>query len=96
MIDYFLFTSSSRFLHLYGDVIIADEGLQNLGLCSALRAFEQGSRDLYRAKPAVTRGLGFFDLTRRTVPFSRLLRHTRGCGRSILTRIFTGLVDIHV
>jgi hypothetical protein len=24
-----------------GDVIIAGEGLQNLGLCSALRAFEQ-------------------------------------------------------
>jgi hypothetical protein len=28
--------------HLYGDVTIAGEGLQNLGLCSALRAFEQG------------------------------------------------------
>jgi hypothetical protein len=26
----------------YGDVTIAGEGLQNLGLCSALRAFEQG------------------------------------------------------
>jgi hypothetical protein len=26
----------------YGDVTIASEGLQNLGLCSALRAFEQG------------------------------------------------------
>jgi hypothetical protein len=28
--------------HLFGDVIITGEGLQNLGLCSALRAFEQG------------------------------------------------------
>jgi hypothetical protein len=28
--------------HLYGDVTIASGGLQNLGLCSALRAFEQG------------------------------------------------------
>jgi hypothetical protein len=28
--------------HLYGDVTIAGEGLQNLGQCSALRAFEQG------------------------------------------------------
>jgi hypothetical protein len=28
--------------HLYGDVTIASEGLQNLGLCSALMAFEQG------------------------------------------------------
>jgi hypothetical protein len=27
---------------LYGDVTIAGEGLQNLGLCSALRAFEKG------------------------------------------------------
>ena len=26
----------------YGDITIAGEGLQNLGLCSALRAFEQG------------------------------------------------------
>jgi hypothetical protein len=28
--------------HLYGDVTITGEGQQNLGLCSALRAFEQG------------------------------------------------------
>jgi hypothetical protein len=38
----------------------------------------------------VTRDLGFSGLIRRTAPFSRLLRHTRGCGRSILTRILTG------
>jgi hypothetical protein len=36
------FTSRSRIFHLNGDVIIAGKGLQNLGLCSALRAFEQG------------------------------------------------------
>jgi hypothetical protein len=36
------FMSCSRLFHLYGDVTIACEGLQNLGLCSALRAFEQG------------------------------------------------------
>jgi hypothetical protein len=36
------FTSRSRIFHLYGDVTIAGEGPQNLGLCSALRAFEQG------------------------------------------------------
>jgi hypothetical protein len=35
-------TSHSRIFRLYGDVTIAGEGLQNLGLCSALRAFEQG------------------------------------------------------
>jgi hypothetical protein len=36
------FTSHSRIFHLYGDVNITDEGLQNFDLCSALRAFEQG------------------------------------------------------
>jgi hypothetical protein len=36
------FTSRSRIFHLYGDVAIAPEGLQNLGLCSVLKAIEQG------------------------------------------------------
>jgi hypothetical protein len=53
------------------------------GLCTG--------RDLYRATPAVTRGLGFSGLIRKTAPFSRLIRHTRGCGGSFLTRILTGL-----
>jgi hypothetical protein len=30
-----------RIFHLRGDVTIAGEGLQNLGLCTALSAFEQ-------------------------------------------------------
>jgi hypothetical protein len=51
-------------------------------------------RDLYRATPTVTRDLGFSGLIRRTAPFSRLLRHTRGCGGSILTRILTGIMII--
>jgi hypothetical protein len=38
----YCFTSRLRIFHLYGDVTITSEGLQNLGLCSALRAFEQG------------------------------------------------------
>jgi hypothetical protein len=33
--------SSSRICHLYEDITIAGEGLQNVGLCSALRVFEQ-------------------------------------------------------
>jgi hypothetical protein len=48
-------------------------------------------RDLYHATPAVTRGLDFSGFIWRTAPISRLLRHTRGCGGSILTWIFTGL-----
>jgi hypothetical protein len=47
-------------------------------------------RDLYRATPAVTWDLSFSGLIRRTASFSCLLRHTRGCGGSILTRILTG------
>jgi hypothetical protein len=47
-------------------------------------------RNFYRATSAVTRDLDFSGLIRRTTPFSRLLRHTRGCGGSILTRILTG------
>jgi hypothetical protein len=35
------FTSRSGIFHLYGDVTITGDGLKNLGLCSALRAFEQ-------------------------------------------------------
>jgi hypothetical protein len=45
MIDWLIiygFTSRSRIFHLYGDVTITCEGLQNLGLCSALGSFEQG------------------------------------------------------
>ena len=40
--DRLALTSRSRIFHLYGDVTITGEGLQNLGLCSALSAFEQG------------------------------------------------------
>jgi hypothetical protein len=36
------FMSRTRIFPLYGDVTIAGEGLKNLGLCWAVRAFEQG------------------------------------------------------
>jgi hypothetical protein len=48
-------------------------------------------RDLYRATPTATRGLGFSGLIRRAAPFSRLLRHAWGRGGPILTRILTGV-----
>jgi hypothetical protein len=35
------FRSRLWIFHLYGDVTIAGEGLQNLGLCSAHKGFEQ-------------------------------------------------------
>jgi hypothetical protein len=83
------FTSCSRIFQLYEHVTIADEGLQNLGLCLALRAFEQ--RGIFIVPLLLWQGPRFSGIIRRTAPFSRLLPHTRGCGRSILTRILTGL-----
>jgi hypothetical protein len=50
------FTSRLRNFHLYGDVTITGEGLQNLGLCSALSAFELGGIFIFTA---VTRDFGF-------------------------------------
>jgi hypothetical protein len=85
------FTSRSRIFHLYGDVTIAGEGLPMFG-AQGLWA----GRDLYHATPAVTRDLGFSSLIRRTAPFSRLLRHTRGCGGSILTQILTGEKTLNI
>jgi hypothetical protein len=38
----YCFMSLSRIFHLCEDITITDEGLQNLGLCSALRVFEKG------------------------------------------------------
>jgi hypothetical protein len=49
--------SRSRIFHLYGDVTITGEGLQNLGLISALGALEQGG--IYHATPSVTWDLVF-------------------------------------
>jgi hypothetical protein len=37
-----IIVAQERIFHLNGDVTITGEGLQNLVLCSALRAFEQG------------------------------------------------------
>jgi hypothetical protein len=84
------FTSRSRIFHLYGDGTIADEGLQNLGLCSALRAFQQ--REIFIVLHLLQHGASIYT---RSHPmdrpiYSRLLRHTRGCEGSILTRILTG------
>jgi hypothetical protein len=62
----------------------------NLGLYARCSGPLSREGSLYRATPAVTRDLGFSGLIRRTAPMSRPLRHTRGCGGSILTRILSG------
>jgi hypothetical protein len=62
LIDFFLFYVPLKNISLY----IETSGLQNLGLCSALRALEQeGSLSCHTC----------CDTGLRTVPFSRLLRH---------------------
>jgi hypothetical protein len=84
----YCFTSSSRFFHLYEDVTITVEGLENLGLCSALRAFEQGGVLLCHTWCCT--GSRFSAIIWRTIPFSCLLRHVRGSGGPILTKILMG------
>jgi hypothetical protein len=57
----------------------------------SMKNIGKAGRDLYRATPAVTRGLDFS----RFISFSHLLQHTRGYGGpSILTRILTGLHSV--
>jgi hypothetical protein len=94
MIDWLIIygiTSRSRIFHLYGDVTIVGEGLQNLGLCLALSGplSREGSLSCHTFCDTGPRG--FSGLIRRTAPFNRLLQHTWGCGGSILTRILTGI-----
>jgi hypothetical protein len=50
------YTSRLRIFHSWRQIIITGEGLQNLGIRSALRTFEQGG---YRATTVVTRPRSF-------------------------------------
>ena len=74
------FTSRSR----CGNVTIAGEGLQNLGLCSALRASEQGG--IFIVPHVLWHPLS----SEGPPPFSCLFRHTKRCWESILTQILMG------
>jgi hypothetical protein len=105
------FTSRSRIFHLYGNVTITGQGLQNLGLCSALRTFHQGG--IFIVPHLLWHGTSVFPVSSEgpphsvaftthirmwsiysnpdphVSPFSHLLRHARGWGGPILTRILT-------
>jgi hypothetical protein len=70
------FTSRSRIFHLYGDVIIAGEGLQNLGPCSALRAFEQGG--IFIMPHLLWHGTSFFPVSSEGPPLSVASYDTQG------------------
>jgi hypothetical protein len=70
------FTSRSRIFHLYGDVNIAGEGLQNLGLCSALRAFEQGG--IFIVPHLLWHGTSVFSVPSEGPPHLVAFYNTRG------------------
>ena len=81
------FTSRSRIFQLYGVVTIAGEGLQNLGVCSALRACEQGG--IFIVSHLLRHGISVFAVS--GPPHSVASYDTqRGCGGTILARILTG------
>jgi hypothetical protein len=85
----FCLTSRSRICHLgYRDVTITGEGLHNLGLCSALRAFEQGG--IFIVPHLLWHGASVFLVSSEGPPNSVVCYDTRGgCRGSILTHILT-------
>jgi hypothetical protein len=72
----YCFTSHSRIFHLYGDVTITGEGLQNLGLCSALRAFEQGG--IFIVPHLLRHGASVFPVSSEGPPHSVASYDTQG------------------
>ena len=83
MVDLFIhwliiygFTSRSRIFHFYGDVTIAGEGLQNLGLCLALRAFEQGG--IFIVPHLLWHGTSVFPVSSEGPPLSVAFYDTHG------------------
>jgi hypothetical protein len=88
LINYLGFTSRFRIFHVYGDVTIAGEGLKNLGLSSALRAFEQGG--IFIVPHLLWHGASVFPASSEGLPHLVASYDTRGCGGSILPRILSG------
>jgi hypothetical protein len=83
------FTSHSRFFSLIWRRHHCRWRAAKYSLCLALRTFEQGW--IFIVPHLLWHEASVFSgLIRRTAPFSRLLRHTRGCEGYILTWILTG------
>jgi hypothetical protein len=76
MIDYLLLYVRSRIFHLYGEVTIAGEGLQNLGLCSALLAFERGG--VFIVPHLLQHGTSVFPVSSEGPPHSVAFYDTHG------------------
>jgi hypothetical protein len=70
------FTSRLRRFHLHGDVTIAGEELQNLGLGSALRAFEQ--ERIFIVPHLLWHGTSVFPVSSEVPPHSVASYNTHG------------------
>jgi hypothetical protein len=68
--------SRSRIFHLYGDVSITGETLQNLDLCSALRAFEQGG--IFIMPHLLWHGASVLPVSSEGLPYSVASYDTQG------------------
>jgi hypothetical protein len=78
-----------RIFHLYGDVTITGEGLKIFGLCSTLRAFEQGK--IFIVPHLLWQGTSVFPVSSKGPPYSVTFYDTQGgVEDSILIRILTG------
>jgi hypothetical protein len=71
----YYFISRSRIFHLYWDVTIAGEGLQNLGLCSTHRAFEQGGN--FIVPHLLLNVMSFFPGSSEELPHSVVIYNTK-------------------
>jgi hypothetical protein len=86
----YCFTFRSIFFHLHGDVTIDGEGLQNLGLCSALRAFEQGG--IFVVPHLLWYGTSVFRSHPRDRPIQLPLTTRMGMRRICSNRILMGRI----
>jgi hypothetical protein len=76
LINYLLFHVPLKLFYLYRDVTIAGEGLQNLGLYSALRAFEQGG--IFIVLHLLWHGTSVFSVSSERPPHSVASYDTHG------------------
>jgi hypothetical protein len=93
MSDYLWFyVPFKNVLLIYGDVTIAGEGLQNLGLYSALRAFEQGG--IFFVPHLLCYEASIFPVSLEGQPHLVTSYNTRGDveGGSFLTLMLTGSI----
>jgi hypothetical protein len=91
-LDIYCFTSRSRIFHLH--VTIAGEGLQNVGLCSALTAFKQGG--IFIELHLLWHGTSVFPVPSEGPSHSVASYDTHGDAEDLLTltRIVTGCMSL--